>query len=113
MAWVYRSVAGIDTNVEGAGYREIVIHPLLDPRMPHAHGEYESVYGRIVSDWDAKPGQSFSLNVTIPGNTRAKVYLPAIPNAKVIEDNHAVDARREAGSLIVELGSGSYHLEVR
>ena len=113
MAWVYRSVAGIDTNVEGAGYREIVVHPLLDSRVLHARGEYDSVYGRIVSDWDAKPGESFSLNVTIPGNTRAKVYLPAIPNAKVIQDNHAVDARREAGSLIVELGSGSYHLEVR
>ena len=32
MAWVYRSVAGIDTNAEGAGYREIVVHPVLDPR---------------------------------------------------------------------------------
>ncbi len=113
MAWVYRSVAGIDTNVEGAGYREIVVHPVLDPRVTHARGEYDSVYGRIVSDWDAKPGKAFSLNLTIPANTHAKVYLPAIPNAKVIEDNHPVDASPEAGSLLVQLGSGSYHLEVR
>jgi alpha-L-rhamnosidase len=113
MAWVYRSVAGIDTNVGGAGYREIVIHPRLDPRVTHARGEYDSVYGRIVSDWDAKPGESFSINLTIPANTHAKVYLPAIPNAKVIEDNHPIDARPEAGSLMVSLGSGSYHLEVR
>ena len=113
MAWVYRSVAGIDTNVEGAGYREIVVHPVLDPRMTHARGEYDSVYGRIISDWEAKPGKSFSLNLTIPANTKAKVYLPAIPNAKVIEDNHPVDASPEAGSLMVQLGSGSYHLEVR
>jgi alpha-L-rhamnosidase len=113
MAWVYRSVAGIDTSTERAGYRDIVIHPVLDPRMTHARGEYDSVYGRIVSDWDAKPGVSFSLDLTIPANTHAKVYLPAIANAKVIEDNHAVNARPEAGSLIVELGSGSYHLEVR
>jgi alpha-L-rhamnosidase len=113
MAWVYRSVAGIDTNVEGAGYREIVVHPVLDPRVTHARGEYDSVYGRIVSDWDAKPGKSFSLNLTIPANTHAKVYLPVIANAKVIEDSHPVDARPEAGSLMVQLGSGSYHLEVR
>ncbi len=117
MAWVYRSVAGIDTNVdtkvEGAGYREIVVHPMLDPRMTHARGEYDSVYGRIVSDWDSKPGESFSINLTIPANTHAKVYLPAIPNAKVMEDNHPVHARPEAGSLIVQIGSGSYHLEVR
>lgn len=113
MAWVYRSVAGIDTNVEGTGYREIVVHPMFDPRMTHARGEYDSVYGRIVSDWDAKPGESFSINLAIPANTHAKVYLPAIPNAKVIEDDHPVDARPEAGSLVVKLGSGSYHLEVR
>ncbi|HZC22955.1 MAG TPA: alpha-L-rhamnosidase C-terminal domain-containing protein [Candidatus Binatia bacterium] len=113
MAWVYRSVAGIDTSTNGAGYREIVVHPLLDPRLTHARGEYDSVYGRIVSDWNSKPGKSFSINLTIPANTRAKVYLPAIPNARVIEDKHPVDATPQAGSLMVQLGSGSYHLEVR
>src|SRR5579862_7762295 len=113
MAWVYRSVAGIDTAVEGAGYRQIVVHPLLDPRLTHARGEYDSVYGRIVSDWNSKPGKSFSINLTIPANTKAKVYLPAIPNARVIEDKHPVNAIPQAGSLIVQLGSGSYHLEVR
>ena len=113
MAWVYRSVAGIDTNVEGAGYREIVVHPMLDPRLTHARGQYDSVYGRIVSDWNANPGKSFSINLTIPPNTKAKVYLPAIPKAHVTEDRHRVNAIPQAGSLVVQLGSGSYHLEVR
>ena len=113
MAWVYRSVAGIDTSTNGAGYREIVVRPLLDPRLTHARGEYDSVYGRIVSDWNSKPSKSFSINLTIPANTKAKLYLPAIPNARVLEDNHPVDAIPQAGSLVVQLGSGSYHLEVR
>ena len=113
MAWVYRSVAGIDTNVDGPGYREIVVHPLLDPRLTHARGEYDSVYGRIVSDWNSKPGKSFSINLTIPANTKAKIYLPVIPNARVIEDHHPVAAIPQSGSLLVQLGSGSYHLEVR
>ena len=113
MAWVYRSVAGIDTNLEGAGYRHIVVRPMLDARMTHARGEYESVYGRIVSDWESKPGASFSLKLTIPANTRATVYLPAIPNAKVMQDDQRVQPRQEAGSYLVEVGSGSYHLEVK
>ncbi|HEY6331314.1 MAG TPA: alpha-L-rhamnosidase C-terminal domain-containing protein, partial [Blastocatellia bacterium] len=107
------SVAGIDTNVEGAGYREIVVHPLLDPRMTHARGEYDSVYGRVISDWEAKPGGSFALDLTIPANTQAKVYLPAIPNAKVVRDGNPVQATRESGAYLVQLGSGSYHLEVK
>jgi len=86
---------------------------VLDARVTHARGEYDSVYGRIVSDWDSKPGVAFSLNLTIPANTRATVYLPSLPNAKVIEDDQPVSARAEAGSLIVQLGSGRYHLEVK
>jgi alpha-L-rhamnosidase len=113
MAWVYRSVAGIDTNVEGVGYRQIVVHPLPDQRMTHAHGEYDSVYGRIVSDWESKPGVSFSLKLSIPANTRAKVYLPAIPNGKVTLNEEHVETRQEAGSYVVEVGSGPYDLEVK
>ena len=113
MAWVYRSVAGIDTNVEGAGYRQIVVHALLDSRMTHARGVYDSVYGRIVSDWDSKPGVSFSLRLTIPANTHAKVYLPVISNAKMMQDNKRIEARQESGSYVIEVGSGSYRLEVK
>jgi alpha-L-rhamnosidase len=113
MAWVYRSVAGIDTNPEGAGYRQIVVHPVLDPQMRHAHGEYESAYGRIISDWQSNPGVSFSLNLTIPANSGAKVYLPVIAHAGPKQDDKPIEARQEAGSYVVELGSGTYHLEVK
>jgi alpha-L-rhamnosidase len=113
MAWVYRSVAGIDTNVEGAGYRQVVVQPMPDAHMTRARGEYDSAYGRIVSDWESKPGVSFSLNLRIPANTQAKIYLPVIPNAKVMQDSEPIEARQEAGSYLVQVGSGSYHLEVK
>ena len=37
-------------NSRRPGFKEIVIHPHLDARMPSAQGEYESVYGKISSD---------------------------------------------------------------
>jgi alpha-L-rhamnosidase len=55
VAWIVRSVAGIDTTPAAPGYREIVIHPHLDTRITRARGEYESVYGKIVSDWTGTP----------------------------------------------------------
>jgi alpha-L-rhamnosidase len=113
MAWVYRSVAGIDTNAEGAGYHEIIVHPVLDPHITHARGEYDSVYGPIVSDWDSKPGASFSLNLSIPANTHAKVCLPPIPNARATQDNQPVHVQQEKGCLSLRVGSGTYHLEVK
>jgi alpha-L-rhamnosidase len=113
VAWVYRSVAGIDTDTDGPGYHEIIIHPHPDRRMTYAHGEYDSLYGPIVSDWKGMPAGPFSLEVTIPANTRAKVFLPAMANAHVIEDGRPIDARREGGSYVVRIGSGSYKLEVK
>ena len=95
------------------GFKEIVIHPHLDGRMTSARAEYESVYGKIVSDWKGTPAGPFSLSVTIPANTAAKVVLPAIPGAHVSEDGNAIDAQTENGSYVVNVGSGSYQFEVK
>ncbi len=113
VAWVYRSVAGIDTDITAPGYHEIVVHPHLDVRVTHARGEYHSVYGTIISDWTGTPAGPFSIKVTIPANTTAKVSLPVIANAHVFQDGHPVDAKQEAGSYVVRIGSGSYEFEVK
>lgn len=113
VAWVYRYAAGIDTTPEGPGFKEILVHPHLDSRMPAARAEYESVYGKIVSDWRGTTQGPFSLRVTIPANTRATVFLPAIAGAQVSEGGKPVEARTQAGSYVVRIGSGSYNFEVK
>jgi alpha-L-rhamnosidase len=113
VAWVYRSVAGIDTDTMAPGYKEIVIHPHLDTRITRARAEYESVYGPIVSDWSGTPSGPFNLKVKIPANTTAKVFLPVIPNAHVTQDGNPVNAQQESDAYIIHLGSGSYELQVR
>ena len=112
VAWLYRSVAGIDAVPESPGFHEIVIHPQPDAHLPNAHSEYESVYGKIISEWTGTPAGPFLLKITIPANTRAKVLLPAIPNSKVTEKGHAVNATRDSDSYVVEVGSGTYEFKV-
>ncbi len=113
MAWVYRSVAGIDTHVDGPGYRQIVIHPHLDARITHARGEYDSVYGTIVSDWTGSASGPFSLKVTIPANTTAKIFLPTIANTHVTEAGTPVNVHRRGDENVVEVGSGTYNFEMK
>ena len=113
IAWVYRYAAGIDTTPESPGFKEIVIHPHLDSRMPSVRADYESVYGKIVSDWKGTAQGPFSLHVTIPPNTSAKVYLPAIAGAHVTEDGNSVNAQPELGSYVLQVGSGSYDFEMK
>jgi alpha-L-rhamnosidase len=111
VAWVYRYVAGIDTALDAPGFHNIVIHPRPDATMPHASGEYESVYGKISTDWSSS-SSSFSLKVTIPANTSATIYLPAIPNSRVTEEGSTVEPRQKSDSYVVEVGSGSYDFKV-
>jgi alpha-L-rhamnosidase len=113
VAWVYRYAAGIDTTPGAPGFKQIIIHPHLDSRMTSAHAEYDSIYGQIVSDWQGTPAGPFSLSVTIPANTSAKVFLPVIAGAHLTEDRTPIEARTEGGSFVVEVGSGLYNFEVK
>ena len=113
IAWVYRYAAGIDTTTAAPGFKEIVVHPHLDARMTSARAEYESIYGKIISDWKGTPAGPFSLSVTIPANTSAKVLLPAITGAHLTEDGNPLDVQPESGSYVVRVGPGSYTFEVK
>ena len=113
VAWVYRYIVGIDTASDGPGFHHIVIHPHPDPSMPHASGEYDSPYGTITTDWISDQGKSMSLKVTIPANSSATIYLPAIPNTQVWESGTPVHCRQENGFNVFETGSGSYGFEVK
>src|SRR5437763_3082499 len=90
VAWVYRYAAGIDTAFSSPGFKKIVVHPHLDPRVTFARGGYDSSYGNIVTDWKGSPSVQFSLRVVIPPNASATIYLPAIPNAHILERGRPV-----------------------
>ncbi|HKU28635.1 MAG TPA: family 78 glycoside hydrolase catalytic domain, partial [Candidatus Sulfotelmatobacter sp.] len=113
IAWVYRYAAGIDTTPDAPGFKQIIIHPHIDPQMPAARAEYNSAYGKIVSDWSGTPTGPFSLQITIPPNASAKVFLPQIPGARVTQDGTAITPESQAGSFIVKVGSGDYSFEVK
>jgi alpha-L-rhamnosidase len=113
MAWVYRYAASIDTTLQAPGYKEIVIRPHVDSRMTSAREEYDSIYGKIISDWQGTPTGPFSLKATIPANTTATVYLPLIPGAHVSESGSPVETQAQDGSYAVHVGSGSYSFEVK
>ena len=113
MAWVYRQVAGIDTTLGASAFRELVIRPRLDASMNHAHGEYDSIYGAIMTDWTGKPTGPFTLKVKIPANTTAKVFLPVIPNAQITQDGKKISPQEDSGTPMVKIGSGTYEFAVK
>jgi alpha-L-rhamnosidase len=86
--WLYRVMAGIDTDPSAPGFEKIVIHPQPDARIGHARAEYDSVRGKIVSEWSLAANGAFSLTVTIPANTTATVVLPTGKSIEVGSGTH-------------------------
>ena len=109
--WLFGTVAGIDTD--GPGYKRIHIEP-KPGGITRAKASYQSIHGRIVSDWRLEEG-TFTLNVTIPANTTATVYVPARDAETVTEGGRPATGaeavrflRMDQGKAVFAIGSGHY-----
>jgi alpha-L-rhamnosidase len=115
--WVWRHVAGINPDDSAPGYRHFVIAPQPGGGLDWTKASYDSIRGRIVSDWKIENG-FFTLNVTIPPNTTATVVVTAAKSGDVTESGQPAEKatgvkflRAEKDAVVYEVGSGSYIFE--
>lgn len=73
--WFFASLAGIQYDEERPGYQHFVIRPEPVGDLTYVKATHESLYGTIKVDWQRKNG-IFTLNVSIPVNTSAQVWVP-------------------------------------
>ena len=107
--WFYRSLLGI--NPGEAGFERIVIKPQPAGNLTWAKGHYNSVRGKIESDWRID-GETFRLTVSIPANTTAEVWIPTKDGAKISQKGKEADSIRYEGNWgIVTVGSGKTSFE--
>ncbi len=112
--WLFDTVAGIGLDPDQPGYKHIIVHPRVGGGLTWARASLRSVHGPIESSWKLKDG-ALSLDVTVPTNTTATVYVPAADGAAVHESGRlATEAegvkfvRAEHGEAMFEVQSGSY-----
>jgi alpha-L-rhamnosidase len=80
--WFYKSILGINATAPGFAKFEIKPQPAGD--LTWAKGYYNSVVGKINCNWKIV-GLHFYLNVTVPVNTNATLYIPSLPDKEVLE----------------------------
>ncbi|MCK9205406.1 MAG: glycoside hydrolase family 78 protein, partial [Bacteroidales bacterium] len=54
--WMYREVAGINTETDGAGYKKIRIQPYIEKGLTHASASLMTNYGTVSSSWKSEDG---------------------------------------------------------
>lgn len=112
--WLYRIVAGLNTDILNPGYRHILISPRIGSGLTYAKAGLESMYGEIRSAWEVT-GTKMKMHITIPSNTTATVTLPGAELDNVTEEGIKLEAvegvtgyeQAEEG-VRLELGSGNY-----
>ena len=110
--WMFRSMLGIETD--GAGFKKITMKPELGEGITWAKGHYDSIQGRIGSDWKIE-NKTFHWNITVPANTTATVYVPAKDAAAVTESGKPASEaegvkflRMEKDRAVYQVSAGSY-----
>jgi alpha-L-rhamnosidase len=88
--WFYEYLAGIRPDPQKPGFKHIIIRPYPVGDLTFVQASHKSMYGEIKSSWK-RDGNRIQLDVTIPPNTTATVYVPT-----------------KAGPVMHVVGSGSY-----
>jgi len=117
--WLYDSAAGIGLDPEKPGFRHIIIHPCVGGGLTSACASLRSIRGLIASSWTTKDG-AFTLDIKVPANTTATVYMPAASAASVQESGKpAAESegvkllRAEGGEVVFEVQSGKYRFAAK
>jgi hypothetical protein len=112
--WFYRGLGGISSDPAGPGFKKIIIKPQVVGDLAGSNVTYVSPYGQIISNWK-REGTTLTMDVTIPANTTATVFVPAKDATSVLESGNPVSAakcikflRMENNAAVFEVGSGSY-----
>jgi alpha-L-rhamnosidase len=123
--WMFSQLAGIQTD--GPGYKRIIIRPTVpspgsnpdQKPIDWVRAYYDSIHGRIASAWKLE-GDRFTLDVTIPANTTATVYVPVRDAASITESGKGLSQaqrvkvlRTEGNQVVLAVESGSYRFAVK
>lgn len=114
LIWYYENLAGIRSSLDQPGFKQIVMKPEFPNDLEYVKAGYHSAHGLIRSEWK-KSADKLEWQISIPGNTRALVYLPANSKSSVTEGGNPISSVKEIKLLrmdqdraVIEIGSGDY-----
>ncbi len=123
--WFYQGLGGIMPDPAVPGFKQIIIKPNMVGDLTWVKAHHDSPYGRIVSNWKLEAGR-LTMEVTVPPNTTATIFVPAKDAAGVTESGGKIGEARapalsnvegvkflcmENNTAVYAVGSGSYQFQ--
>jgi len=115
--WMYRVAAGLSEG--SAGYKHVVVKPHLGGDFTYMKADLKTGYGNAASHWKLEEGQLI-MDVKIPVNTTATIYIPAKSIGDVTEGGATLSTVKdvtvmgmEGEYVVVKAGSGNYRFSAK
>ncbi len=112
--WFFNWLGGIQPMSETLGFDRLVIRPQAIKDLTWARSSYNSMRGRVVSNW-RREGGKLKIEVEIPVNATALIYVPARAIKQVTESGRPIKRARgvdfvriERDAVVCRVGSGRY-----
>ena len=124
-AWAFRDLAGLQNA--STGFDTIRVKPMSGAEATWAEANTMTVHGNLASSWK-RTASSYELDVTIPVNASAEIYVPlnGMKNVEITESGATVYAdgagrdttdvrflREEDGYYVFAVGSGDYSFKLQ
>lgn len=93
VTWFYNSLAGIKPDSANPGMKHFYIEPKPVGDLKYCKASYNTLYGKVSSDWEIDKEGNFTLKVEIPVNTSATIVFPRWGKNQVL-----VPVERRSGS---------------
>ncbi|WP_428331544.1 family 78 glycoside hydrolase catalytic domain [Mucilaginibacter sp.] len=112
--WFFQHLIGISPDETGPGFRKFTIKPAFLKTLDWVKGSYKSISGNIKCEWKREQGK-LTIDVTIPINTEATLYLPTDKLGMGNFQNKAEGVKflgEKSGVFSLRVASGTYHFTI-
>ena len=110
--YLFGGIGGI--RPASPGFKTIRIEPIIREGLSWAKTSFDSIHGTIATNWK-RNGSQLTLEVVVPVNTTATVYIPAKDSASITEGGKPIGQLagvkylgQENDQARLEIGSGTY-----
>ncbi len=113
-AWFIEYLAGLRPDPAAPGFQHFLVRPTPVGDLTAAAAQHHSPYGTIRCAW-RRTGDRFQLDLTVPPNSSATLWLPAKSAGEVTEGGQPLAkargarfVRQEGDRAVIEVAAGRY-----
>ncbi len=113
-AYFFETLGGVRPIAEQPGFKEFTVNPVFPSHLKNNNISFSTPYGTISNEW-IKNGTDFEMNLKVPFNTMARVYMDEKQKKtlKINDEDWKKFALGDATNNTIPLGSGTYTISYK